>query len=223
MKPMIDLTAADLETPSRLSLSRLEGIMLWPDDAAARERAAATAASQFIRDAVRDRWAPMPEGHADLADVLGIIAAGDRVADAVQRDAKARFFEGALVGYTICNLIGEPKNGAATTLKESKRRALEKLRGIAGRNFDMKRVDNVIWPRFRPVGHLWAAYFGCSTELQDRTFPCRLADLSHFLAVSEALLQVGSTWRASRAPVALLDKATAWRPAEEIAPRLPRI
>ena len=45
-------------------------------------------------------------------------------------------------------------------------------------------VDNTIWPAFRPVAHLFAAYLVRALE-GETTFPCRLVELPLFLARAE--------------------------------------
>jgi hypothetical protein len=227
---IVDLSAADIQRPSRLSVDRVGRIMLWPgsDEADARERATAFAVSQFIVDAVRDGWAPMPESHADLAQALDVIVRGAKFSDAVHNEAKPRYFEGVLVGYMIGEMLydlNERQN--ASSIGEAKRRALNKLRragsDILKRSFDLKRFDNAIWPRFRPVAHLWAAYIDRCHALRRHTFPCSVGDLPQFLTLAALILETGCQCKPKRSPVALLDKTLAWQPADEISALLPLI
>jgi hypothetical protein len=193
--------------PTRLTLAYLEGIMLWPglDDEAARAEYGDTVAAQYVADNVPDLpLGPLgPEALRWIADAQPLSNIHERV--------KSRYYEGCLAGYILCELIDPPKGTPAKNLAEAKRRAADGLRGALGRSLDIKRIDNVIWPRFKPVGHLWGAYIGNMRRSGEDTFPCRLDFLPKFLALACLMLRRGAAYRAPHSPVALLDIGNAWQ------------
>src|SRR5437868_5856768 len=52
--PVFDLSAEEYALPTRLTLSRLQSLMLWPDDPRQREAAQTAAAAAWITDNLRD-------------------------------------------------------------------------------------------------------------------------------------------------------------------------
>jgi hypothetical protein len=65
-----------------------------------------------------------------------------------------------------------------------------------------KDFENRVWPVFRPVSHLWAAYWHSTDgykplpapfEAFPPPFPCRLEDLPAFLERAEGIRRMGAT------------------------------
>ena len=84
------------------------------------------------------------------------------------------------------------------------------LTGVGGIALSRKTIDNTIWPRFRCVAHLWAAYLWGAAP-GDRTFPCRLDRLADSLTVAEWFRAEGEGFRPKGSDRTVLSAAESWR------------
>ena len=87
-------------------------------------------------------------------------------------------------------------------------------------NVSEKTFNNRIFPRYKPVAHLWASYLDTAWR-GDKAFPCRLINLEFFLALAEAYRIQGETLipRYSKNP--FLDPKKTWKVPKKI--HLPHI
>jgi hypothetical protein len=59
-----------------------------------------------------------------------------------------------------------------------------------------KTINNTVWPRYRCVSHLWAAYIGGPKK----GCPCTEAELPDFLGAAEAFRLAGERTKAWKSP-----------------------
>ena len=111
-------------------------------------------------------------------------------------------------------------NGALRKRSDDLRSASQKLDGRAKFNLSVDRVKND-WKDFRPVAHLWAAFF-CSfmlPHINDKNLlghEVMSSDLPHFLAVAEDYRRFGESWVSKRSgrgryTARLLDPGATWK------------
>src|ERR1700730_17828365 len=95
--PVLNLTFEAIEHPSRLALSQLENVMLWPSPSQEQTREEAFAVAS-IEDYLQ-RWPIDREeiGRDDLAWIRSLRTLRD-----LQEHAKKRFLHGFVGGYRLC-------------------------------------------------------------------------------------------------------------------------
>lgn len=212
----------------RSDLDRIAAVMFWPDDEAMRRKLNRVAWIQEAQDLIRSGTFRIDEAdpHA-LTSFIEAAADAPPLAE-VHEWVKPRYSEGCMVGLILCQLLHHDPARRAATLGKAKRRALDALRGKGGRNFDIRHFENVLWPRMRPVAHLWAAWVARAVDMGETAFPCEIATLANFLSLSERMLHSGAELhltgrrRAGAGNGALLEIGKAWRPSQDIIERLPR-
>lgn len=192
--------------------------MLWPDDAAMRQKAIRSATMQAYRDLLRQGRLPAEvlPGFADLAV--------DATPPAqMQEAAKARFVEGLVTGVIVYSAIAgrdfdHPHGGAMRRyIKAASKAVYPEWRLMPGT------INTHVLPRFRPVAHLWAAWY-CEAREQDKPlFPCRTRDLPVFLARAEWFREAGESTRLPHAPTTVLRPGEAVVIPDAVLARLPKI
>ncbi len=202
MAPILNLSPDCIDKPTRLDLATVEAMMLWPDDKAKRDEAEESSVMQEMQSQFRK--GNLPECFIrSLADS----ALDTRPPAQIQEAAKKRFVQGVAVGRIIRNAITlrdiAPDQAAIG-------RSVEHVSEILWPEWPLspKTINNKVLPRFRPVAHFWAVYVDEYIEGR-KTFPCRVRDLSMFLATAEAYRQIGETIRTPRAPSTVLKPGEA--------------
>jgi hypothetical protein len=173
---------------NRMVLAKIEAVMLWPDDPAARGVAYQAAWTQFCT----------PPGAPQEVTAAR---------QASQQDVQRCFRQGVAAGKILHNALGRPEVGETdfnlNALKTDAARLLE-LGSV-------KNMDNVHWRKMRPVAHLWAAYYACGISERDAPFPCRLEAVDLFLSHSMKLLRLGNERQTKQSPTpGILRFEDAW-------------
>ncbi len=179
---VLDLTPGCLEANNRADIHYLEALMLWPPDrpenGAARRRWMNAAMVRHHADHLHE----LSEG--DVREVLQIAADTIPIGE-LRSIATERMQQGVVAGAILRESIqaaafanGTVNKGKVQTSFVERTRALRRKFEVRLEN---KTIDNALWPQYRSVAHLWAAY-SVLVETGRNAFPCALRDLAEFLA-----------------------------------------
>src|SRR4051794_9628895 len=102
--PIFELSEDELANPTRLTLSRLENLMLWPADTSLQQEAAETAAAVYAIDQARSLPMISATG-AEIADLLKL-ALDALPPTCIQARAKDHFQRGVIAGRIVHGAIG---------------------------------------------------------------------------------------------------------------------
>jgi hypothetical protein len=214
--PILDLRPDCLNKPSRLDLARIEVVMLWPQDETQRARALEAAAVQSLGEMVEQLGAdetPVAITVSDLKALTRRILGAPRLT-ALQQEVRRPFTRGLVAGLLLYEVVGWASlNPAIAGLGRVKAHIVK--RRIFPR-VSVKTIDNIIWPSFKPVAHLWAAYQSIRLSTRDVAFPCRIRDLQEFLSTAESFRQAGERLKPKQARETILDPNKTWRPPSTI-------
>lgn len=172
----------------------IEGVMLWPgendEDKEQRRRAIERSEVEYYKEKELNE--------IDKADLFARADAAYPLA-ALQPHAVKPYHHGMFAGivlHTVLELIaGDPDNASLG-------RAIEMtlLAFPPGRQLSNATFNKTIWPKFRCVAHLWAAYFSLSMFHDRIHFPSTLDDLPTFLADAEGYRIIGKSWKTKQSP-----------------------
>jgi hypothetical protein len=124
---------------------------------------------------------------------------------------KTEFLWGTIAGRILWEAVfSAVMQEGASPIPEVKQSLAKEL---VKERVSQKHIDNVIWPRYRPVAHLWAARkIRHDAGREQKHFPCSIAELPTFLATAEELRDKGESLRLPRSPEAsILRKGDAIR------------
>src|SRR5262249_46028631 len=76
-------------------------------------------------------------------------------------------------------------------------------------------LENVVWSRYKPVSHLWAAYVQTAIN-GNSVFPCMLRDYAKFLGLAEYFRQTAEAIPLSHRGEKLPTAGKQWRVPPEI-------
>ena len=212
--PMLEITP-EMVGPNRtrLALGYIESVMFWPLDAEQRAEADKTTTATWLKDTMNDvPSAKRAALAAEWMDWAGLLA------DAVplrklQPETAKPFSYGMMAGRVVNTMTYYAARGEPAKLTAAKQEAVDAFRRIGSSNrflasssakhrqhlaVTVSTFDNVIWPRYRPVAHLWAAYTNSALLLRNATFPCTLGALPQFLAVAQVYADEGMALTLSR-------------------------
>lgn len=171
--------------------------MMFPDDPTLRADAIMEAFVRSGREHIDSMDPEMLRSYARLA------SEAPNTADVVRTvEVGGRWIAGTIAGGTLYHVLA---SGGEMTLTEARQRVCARLKGVY--QIEPKTIENDIWPRFKRVAHLWAAYN--QTSRRDPTFPCKPEDLPLFLAEAEKYRMDAERVRAKRAPRMLLEPGEA--------------
>lgn len=200
---VLDLDSDCLSAPSRLHVAIVEAVMLWPTDASARETALQTSTVEFLRlnRSLRD---------ADLGFDQFELGAGAQPIKEMAEPAKSPFVYGIISGYVLAETVGKirldlPQASIGHSIEIASKTFWPRWR------VSVKTINNSIWPGYKSVSPLWAAYWMRVTRGAALAFPCTNLELSEFLAEADAYRRLGESLRTFKAPAPLLAADTAVR------------
>ncbi|WP_264715107.1 hypothetical protein [Limobrevibacterium gyesilva] len=217
--PYLDLTDEMIGPKrTRLSLTYIEGVMLWPHDEAARKSAWDTAYGAHLLEtlakAAPRTESPVPVDARDALLTMNFLA-NARPLPEVQESAKAACARGFVAGEILRLALTERHSGAEAGITAIKSKIAEGLQGKEHfERLSLSTIENSIWRIYRPVSHLYAASFMLAQQhiaaSQPHAFPCRLDELPDFLALSEKLRLNGEGHHPRQYAGTLLDPETTW-------------
>lgn len=193
-----------LDDPTRGCAQILGTVMLFPDKS---DPDCFEMQKRFLRRALVDHEIQlMKQGRltatqvvklvAKAAEVMPIEWINERVSEPLHRGTIA----GTVFYNAICNRDFDVSEGAIGKTVERLDRRLRKN----GERISKSLMNNTILPRFRPVGHLWAAYVG--EYKNGRTaFPCPWQDVKAFMACAEAYRRAGEVLKMPHSDTTLFD------------------
>jgi hypothetical protein len=204
----LELDASCIEAPSFVDLAEIGSVMLYPDDAVARDDAKAAAIVQRAREAMR----------SDLLsdDAVKSLASVDAIPiRALRGEHRRRFEQGAFAGSILFDAVVCAHSNSGSSLGEIMKKYRHRL---VGKKASSTHRINEIWTVFRPVAHLWAAH-----RMLRESFPCGRREIPAFLAVAEQLRVLGEGTKLTRqAPRTLLQPGEAIRLPSALLAKLPK-
>ena len=199
---MIDFRPDLLKTAIRLDLGYIESWMLWPDDEPARARALkAVFAENFVvnADPIIGALVHTP---GEFADIVRWLRKAPQIDNQLSND---RAKQGATAGMVLMAAVHRHSLNPTMAGLGRNKQAVAKSVGVS-----VSTIENVYWPRFKAVVHLWAAFLQRARESpDDAVFPCKLNDLRMFLAVAEYYRRAGETIRPPQARGTILAPGVA--------------
>jgi hypothetical protein len=209
------LDATFLEAPTRLHLLTIEAMMLWPHDAERREVALVAGSIEALRE-IKDQL-PREELEA-LTDLLCV---SQRVSD-LRGEAERAIIDGLRAGQFLIEVIGQVRLGLNPKMELVADQVCAALGlfadAVSGRSF-----RSHVWPKYRPVAHLWAATQSLHGDANISAFPCDLGEIIDFLALAEGYRELGEQARTHQAPAPILipGEAVMLPPEFGITPNMP--
>lgn len=185
--PFLEIAQRDLGPDAeRIILAHIEAVMLWPDDPAQRQRVEHAAGAEDLANlmnALEAQGDILALPMATVAEVVNEIRAAPRLRD-IQATVKEPFLHGVMVGFVLHLVIGYSE-------LRSPRAQLTRVKREVAAMFKVSpsAIENIYWKRNKCVSPLWAAFLTLGRREQESgketVFPCRLAELAKFLAISE--------------------------------------
>jgi hypothetical protein len=201
--PVIDLRSDLLQNPpTRRDIAVLEAWMLWPDDQRLRDAAIETSSVQFEIDIASSL------SNEPLVPVAAVRRAAAAVPLAtVRADARPRFADGIRAGLYLREALVKLDTDPTNAFMKSGADKIAR-QPLFGSMRERRTFENNVWPRFRPVSHLWAAALDGAFEVSrsaspgqvSAAWPCRPEGLLDFLSAAEGYRVRGETERTRQSP-----------------------
>jgi len=175
--------------------------MLWPEDEAARARWLDAAMTREAAEHADEMSETLLRGAVRLAAKTTPI-------DELQKAAEDRFGHGWIAGEVLRRAVGRASLSDESRINvgmiiEQIVQGFKPFR-VAGKIHSTptpKTIVNVIWPRYRPVAHLWAAYVSALDSGSSAPWPCSIIGLPVFLATAEEFRKAGEITLTKQGPV----------------------
>ena len=194
MAEYLDLREDCLTAPTRWDCAIIEARMLWPHDSDTRDRYL-SAVSVKVAVASIDRVPLTKPSPTEVREFGEALLSAPRVEDFTVAGNRA-YIHGVVAGKILFEAVGRHDIGSKNTGLSTIKSELADHLG-RGQHLSQKTIDNTVWPRYRSVAHLWAAYQVRLQETNTTTLPCRAQDLEVFLATAEAYRRRGETIRST--------------------------
>ena len=165
-----------------------------------KSRAWEASQAQHIVDNILDQNQPINPD--DLKNLVQTLLSAPRLRD-IQEDAKRPYIYGMTAGMILYQMISLSEvSSPVAQLTTIKKRIVAKFGSKVPQQFrfSLSTVENTIWPQYRVVANLWAAYIAQVIRCQDTAFPCRLELVLEFLAYSEYFRLKGEKLRPKQSP-----------------------
>lgn len=213
MLPYLEIDQQMLDAGGALQVMwRIESWMLWPHDEMKRRESIETASIETIREDIRLQVAangPNAAVPLTAGELLGLSESmrSTKLLRDIHEEAKGAYLHGLTAGYIATYVLKwSTIDGDRAGIQSAKAEALVRIAKCGGNGLpkiSSRTIENWIWPTYRPVAHLWAAY--CLAVECDRraAFPCRMDDVASFLAKAEHLRQLGEKFRPKQSPNSL--------------------
>lgn len=202
MVEYLDLRADCLARAARIDLAIIEARMLWPHDADKRIRYVNAVSIKLAAGNINRVPFPTPTP-TEVRELAESMLSAPRVEDFTDAGKRA-YTHGLVAGDILFEAVGYQDTGRENIGLGDIKSALVARLGRE-QHLSKKTIDNTVWPRYKPVAHLWAAHLHRSKETENTAFPCRARDLPIFLAVAEAYRRRGETIRSTaKAPSTVL-------------------
>ena len=174
--------------------------MLWPGENDEDRRRQAFERS--VVEIVRPGFGALPETAG--GDIFAL-ADGAHPLPAIQAWAVKPFLHGVTAGNVLHNVLDliacDPDNAS---LGKAIEMALLPAKQLSSSTFNctisISTFNNTIWPKYRCVAHLWAAFYARTMFDNRCEFPCAVGDLPAFLADAEDYRVLGESRKTKRSP-----------------------
>jgi len=209
--PELEISQDDLGDRTRLGISTvyIGAIMLSPNDADIRDRLfrSGQVRQGQMRLSVRD-FGPFPPSEKAESDYRRLLDMARVLpsAESIKKEMRTLLVRGLIAGCVLYELLSARQDGTNKTSK-SKGDVLEALtdtntkfgRLLFNERTQIDFINREIWPRYRPVAHLYAAAMQVGLD-GAASFPCRCPILPQFLALAEHYREGGEKLQMLRKP-----------------------
>jgi hypothetical protein len=183
---------------SRFDVTFVEAVMLWPGETEAQGQAF----ERSVVEIVKPGFGALP---ATVNADLFALADAAYPLPAIQARATKPHLHGMIAGKVLNNLLAlitcDPDNASMAKAIEM---ALPTAKQLSSSTFNCtissSTFNHTIWPKFRCVAHLWAAYLSRVMFDDRRDFPCSVGDLPAFLADAEGYRVMGESRKTKQSP-----------------------
>jgi hypothetical protein len=181
---------------SRFDLFLIEGVMLWPGEAGEERQRRCQAFDRAVVEIFRPAFGALTE---TLKADLFALADEAHPLEAIRPWARKPFLHGLIAGTVLNNLLGLI---ACDQDNASLGKAIEMvlLAFPPGSQLSSATFNKTIWPKYRCVAHLWAAYSSRAMFHDRGDFPCTVGDLPAFLADAEGYRVMGESRKTKQSP-----------------------
>ena len=183
------LSANCLSHPLASDMAEIHAAMLWPDNKETRIDVVAA----ILVDCLLSSRNSIPE--VLVPSIMNVAAKSVPLHERREQNGRSDLELRGIVAGMILN------SALSTDM------SMKKIIQVIARTFDRatrlgpKTIENSVWPTFKPVAHLWAAW----TVLGDEQhFPCAMAMLPTFLAWAEGFRLVGEKTKTKQSPTTIL-------------------
>lgn len=200
----IPLSFNALIAPQVSDMIEVEAMMLWPKDKAARDRAIRSATALHVKNVLDYKSINSEEEWKSIAELLQGADPIDNI-HSIVRAKDSPFVRGVVAGQIVRMVIGNDIRAKKAEMPIGE--AVKALSKIFNGQFRLlpQTIENVVWPVFRPVAHLWAAYLErIFIDQEDPVFPCRGAGMRDLFFKAEVFRGVGERLTLHRSPTPLL-------------------
>ena len=205
----------------------LFGLMAYPDDEVSHAQLASAIAAWDTRSKLAElirRFGNTHEISVNGRITLNLADAPD-ARESVKAAAEVSAVGGSLAGIMLGWMVfraEQPATRAQVSLGDAFRMVDEAYRKHRQRGGGIENLKRHIWPRFRPVAHLWAALH----VWNDREVPIETRmtgrDFHQFLMAAEWLRRKGESLKPKRATTAILPRGRTWRIRHEVSKDWPK-
>jgi hypothetical protein len=175
-----------------LVLAVIECTMLWPGEKDDEQRH--RACDRSVVEYFKRRNEELTE--TDKADLFALADAAHPL-PAIQAAARKPFLHGMIAGNVLHNVVGLIACCGQDNVSLGK---AIRMAVPPGKQLSVSTFNSTVWPKFRCVAHLWAAYYRRALFDARGVFPCTLDDLPAFLADAEGYRILGESWKIKQSP-----------------------
>lgn len=179
--PELQLREGWWRTPTALDVLAVARVMLWPSPSPAETRAVS---AKIFDIGVKAGTLGAPASLEDL-DALAAIPKMTEVESDVMDAAK----KGTIAGFLLLRMVRAARKGEAVSMESAKIDLASFYVAKFNERVSLKSIDNNIWPKYRRVSHLWAAWLDYMRAA--RVPVDRASDLPHFLSAAQWFLRQG--------------------------------
>lgn len=203
-----------------LPLAYLKAVMLWPDNAE-------KCLDSQRMDVAQKLFREVERGRQSAPDVMVAMPSG--VAEALywapsqpafKRERWTRYYQGIIIGGAVVSMLLSPEVKFAAMLAAWAEEGTKVLAAPECKKpkiqLGWRNIETNVWPKLRPVAHLWAAFRTSHVWAKTFTFPCSVEELPEFLAAAEYLRLVGARRRFGRGNGALFEADAMWVYPQEV-------
>jgi len=177
--PVLNLPADCLTSPTLVHVAEVAAMMLWPDDQRSRD--------YFFIATVLHSVPLVERNNHYLALALQITPPPG----SLELRVRLSQVHGAQAGAYFYETVAASALGLSFSMKEFRGTLADGFKGVSGSSEKDRDFEKRIWPVYRPVAHLWAAFLHRSDIGTGRPFPCAVDDFADFIRLASGFRELG--------------------------------